>query len=353
MVDGGPAAVEDVALRTGGGIMPCGPTTGQCFDYPPPGTTCGSSVSEEGQCPTCCFPFSYVFGFGEESTAGRLNGCFVGIHQEGNAEAHEIRDGRWCSFGCTGSDAADFMDQADNLMADVSDNRNGKRWMKPWQEPFNARGRDAFGMFHDLRSNHYHPVPWHTEWTRGVCWFNQQGAEETGRECFDDDVCKCWRKGSYFDHSPQGGSPCVDFQTGDVTRSTSMTPCRLSCRTTRSELATAGRRESSRAAGTSAVTNGTAAASRIPVSAIPECGTRRFSQLHPWAGPAVWSSPSRGLFMRHITQCTRMRWPTALPELRSPMWPVKRRSGRRRGMCNPGGRCTTTKAPAGSPSTGF
>lgn len=156
--------------------MPCGPVTGQCLEPHP--TIPGEDV------PVCCDPFAELFGFSEVSTAGRHNGCFVGIRNQGEAIDGEVRDGRWCGWGCAGSEGDRFPCD-DHHMLKMADPRDGKRWLRPHP---NRPSVDARGVLHDLRSNQPHLVSRETHFQRGACWYND------GRECFGPDVCSCFRK---------------------------------------------------------------------------------------------------------------------------------------------------------------
>lgn len=169
--------------------MPCEWTTGQCL-----------ALAPQGEVPVCCPPFSVEYGFEPTDTNGRHPGCWIGIVSEGQSEDGEIREGRWCGWGCAGS-AGDDANCDDTLLTHMGNSLDGRRWLAPVEDSLVSSGRDARGIYHDLRSNEYRAMPpAATHWYRGTCWYND------GRECFGPDVCACWAKGDRV--VPPGEAHC-------------------------------------------------------------------------------------------------------------------------------------------------
>jgi hypothetical protein len=166
--------------------MTCGPVTGQCLEPLPDGTD---------EAPVCCDPFALLFDFAEVSTAQRHLGCFVGIRNQGEAAPGEIRDGRWCGWGCAGSEN-DTATCDDGALLSMADPRDGLRWLRPHPT---RPAQDAHGVLHDLPSNRHHLVSRETHYQRGSCWQND------GLECFGTDVCACYNKTREFEVNPGEG----------------------------------------------------------------------------------------------------------------------------------------------------
>lgn len=139
------------------------------------------NVFPEQVFPVCCPPFTNLWPgreFAATDTPHRRT-CFVGIEEHGEADAGERWEGWWCGFGCNHCDDTQLNQQFDQM--------DGGRWLAPVEAP---QGRDAHGLYHDLRSHEGAPVRPYMEYHRGTCWKNARGFA-SGIECFGGDVCSC------------------------------------------------------------------------------------------------------------------------------------------------------------------